>query len=58
MKIRAALYNANHLEYGLVTIPFPIPPDQYDSTIGMLETLDIGDPQTVWQMRSRAPSLR
>ena len=44
MKIRAALYNANHLEYGLVTIPFPIPSDQYDSTIGMLESLDIGDP--------------
>ena len=25
MKIKAALYNADHLEYGLVTIPFPIP---------------------------------
>ncbi|MEI3579188.1 MAG: hypothetical protein V8Q30_03965 [Acutalibacteraceae bacterium] len=24
MKIKAALYNADHLEYGLVTIPFPI----------------------------------
>lgn len=44
MKIRASLYNKTHLEYGVVTIPFPIPPDQYDSTIGMLESLDIGNP--------------
>ena len=29
MRIKAALYNADHLEYGLVTIPFPIPQDQY-----------------------------
>ena len=45
MKIRAALYNADHLEYGLVTIPFPIPANQYDSTIKMLEAFDIGDPR-------------
>ena len=42
MRIKAALYNAGHLEYGLVTIPFPIPQDQYDDTIKMLEALDIG----------------
>ena len=41
MKIKAALYNADHLEYGLVTIPFPISRDQYDDTIKMLEALDI-----------------
>ena len=62
MKIRAALYNANHLEYGLVTIPFPIPPDQYDSTIGMLETLDIGDPQArdcvADEIQSPIPALK
>lgn len=29
MRIKAALYNADHMEYGLVTIPFPIPRDQY-----------------------------
>ena len=62
MKIRAALYNANHLEYGLVTIPFPIPPDQYDSTIGMLESLDIGDPLardcTVEELQDRCPILK
>lgn len=44
MRIKAALYNANHLEYGLVTIPLPLPADQYDSTIQMLKALDIGDP--------------
>ena len=62
MKIRAALYNANHLEYGLVTIPFPIPLDQYDSTIGMLEALDIGDPQArdcmVEELQGPAPILK
>ena len=42
MRIKAALYNAGHLEYGLVTIPFPIPQDQYNGTIKMLEALDIG----------------
>ena len=41
MRIKAALYNAEHLEYGLVTIPFPIPSNQYDDTIKMLEALDI-----------------
>ena len=45
MRIKAALYNAGHLEYGLVTIPFPIPQDQYDDTIKMLEALDIGGPR-------------
>ena len=62
MKIRAALYHANHLEYGLVTIPFPIPPDQYDSTIGMLEALDIGDPLArdcmVEELQGPAPILK
>ena len=45
MRIKAALYNAGHLEYGLITIPFPIPQDQYTGTIKMLEALDIGGPQ-------------
>ena len=45
MKIKAALYNADHLEYGLVTIPFPIPRDEYSDTIKMLDALDLGDPR-------------
>lgn len=62
MKIKAILYSKDHLEYGLVTIPFPIPPDQYDSTIGMLEALDIGDPLardcTVEELQGPAPVLK
>ena len=56
MRIKAALYNADHLEYGLVTIPFPIPQDQYNDTIKMLEALDIGDrgQRIVWWRRSKA----
>ena len=62
MKIRAALYNARHPEYGLVAIPLPIPPEQYDSTIGMLESLDIGDPlsrdSTVEELQGPCPILK
>ena len=62
MRIKAALYNADHMEYGLVTIPFPIPRDQYDDTIKMLEALDIGDPQardcTVEEIEGSVPSLK
>ena len=62
MRINAALYNADHPEYGLVTIPFPIPPDQYDSTIKMLESLDIGGPRardcTVEEIEGSVSSLK
>ena len=30
MQSRAVLSNAQHPEYGVVTIPFPIPAEQYD----------------------------
>lgn len=33
MQIKAELYNAERLGYGLVAILFPIPPDQYARTI-------------------------
>ena len=42
MNIKAMLYHADHPEYGLVTISFPIPPDQYANTVEMLQGLDIG----------------
>ena len=62
MKIKAVLYNKEHLEYGLVTIPFPIPADQYDSTIQMLEALDIGNPRgrdcAVKEILGPVPSLK
>ena len=43
MVLKAALKNERRPEYGAVTIPFPIPKEEYDSTIRMLEALDIGD---------------
>lgn len=41
--IKAVLSNANHLEYGRVTVPFPVPNEEYDRMIGLLEPLGIGD---------------
>ena len=39
----AVLSNPNHPEYGVATIPFPIPHDQYAYCIELLEALEIGD---------------
>lgn len=62
MRIKAVLYNADHPEYGLVTVPFPIPQDQYDDAIKMLEAVDIGDPRardcTVEEIEGSVPSLK
>ena len=62
MRIKAALYNAGYLEYGLVTIPFPIPQDQYNDTIKMLEALDIGGSRArdcmVEEIEGSIPSLK
>lgn len=41
--IEAVLSNPDHPEYGVATIPFPIPRDQYDHCVALLETLKIGD---------------
>ena len=43
MIIHAVLGNPNHPEYGVVTIPFPIPHDQYAHCVELLEALEIGD---------------
>ena len=43
MMIRAVLSNPNHPEYGVATIPFPIPHDQYAHCMELLEALEIGD---------------
>ena len=37
------LSNAQHPEYGVMTVPFPIPEDQYDRIVDMLQKLEIGD---------------
>ena len=39
----AVLSNPNHPEYGVATIPFPIPHDQYTYCMELLEALEIGD---------------
>ena len=41
--IQAVLSNPSHPEYGVATIPFPIPRDQYAHCVELLEALEIGD---------------
>ena len=43
MIIHAVLGNPNHPEYGVATIPCPIPHDQYAHCMELLEALEIGD---------------
>lgn len=43
MMIQAVLVNPNHPKYGVATIPFPIPRDQYTYCMDLLEALEIGD---------------
>ena len=43
MIIQAVLSNPGHPEYGVATIPFPIPHDQYAHCMELLEALEIGD---------------
>ena len=40
----AVLSNPSHPEYGVATIPFPIPTEQYDEIMGMMTALNIGNP--------------
>ena len=43
MMIQAVLSNPNHPKYGVATIPFPIPRDQYTYCMELLAALEIGD---------------
>ena len=43
MMFQAILSNPSHPEYGVATIPFPIPRDQYAHCMELLEALEIGD---------------
>ena len=43
MMFQAILSNPSHPEYGVATIPFPIPRDQYAHCVELLEALEIGD---------------
>ena len=43
MMFQAILSNPSHPEYGVATIPFPIPHDQYAHCMELLAALEIGD---------------
>ena len=43
MMFQAVLSNRTHPEYGVATIPFPIPHHQYAHCVELLEALEIGD---------------
>lgn len=43
MMISAVLSNPDHPDYGVVTIPFPIPHGQYAHCMELLEALEVGD---------------
>lgn len=41
--MKAVISNAKHPEYGHVTIPFPIPAEQYEKVLGFLDAFKIED---------------
>lgn len=41
--MQAILGNADHPEYGVATIPLPIPREQYDHCVELLDALEIGN---------------
>ena len=43
MQFQAILSNPVDPEYGVVTIPFPLPMEEYDHSMEVLEALEIGD---------------
>ena len=43
MMFQAVLSNRDHPKYGVATIPFPIPRDQYTYCMELLAALEIGD---------------
>lgn len=43
MKIKAVLRSPDHPEYGEATVPFPIPEEDYEHTMKLLDGLGIGD---------------
>ena len=61
MIMNAVVSSKAHPEYGQTTIPLPIPDNQYDSIIDLLEAMDIGSPTAqdcrVDEVDSRYPIL-
>ena len=55
--MKAVLSNADHPEYGVVTIPLPVPRNQYDHCVALLEALEIGDASESDSLDSAWPVL-
>ena len=59
--MQAVLSNASHPEYGVATIPFPIPREQFDHCIELVEAMEIGNASArdchVDEIRSAWPVL-
>ena len=45
--MKVLLCNKDHPEFGVATIPLPIPNKEYDNCIALLEKLEIGDVRKV-----------
>ena len=60
--LKAVLSYPMHPEHGVVTVPFPIPEEEYDHTMELLEGIDIGDVLRqdchVVELDSRYPILK
>ena len=56
--LQAVLSNAQHPEYGQATIPFPIPNQNYDSTIELLGPLEIGDMNELFRMQAAKDAVK
>ena len=56
MMFQAVLSNRTYPEYGVATIPFPIPRNQYTHCMELLEALEIGDAVKVDCISSKASS--
>ena len=59
---QAILGNTAHPEYGVATIPFPIPREEYSNCVALLEALEIGDASDrdcqVQEVRGPWPALK
>ena len=62
MIIHTVLGNRTHPEYGVASIPFPIPTEEYPRIIEMLEALEVGDVRKsdchIAEIESQLPVLK
>lgn len=46
--LKAVLSNPVHPEYGGITIPFPIPREEYDHTMELLDTISVEEAKDLY----------